>query len=348
MCILTKLNNNYRYIIMKKLSLIFSALLIIAFYCLLNFKSISNSNTLPFLEIEKAEFDKYLIEFDKTYSELEYTYRFYVFKYTMAYIRVMNSRNLSWTLGVNKFTDMTHEEISKLYFNDIPRKHMATPKEPLSLSYPPLIDWRAHGAVTPVKNQSPCACGWAFSTTGAVEGAWVIAGNSLVSLSEEQLLDCSDYFGNNGCNGGFVTNSLDYVLQYGLVTEQNYPYTGHPTICNAARINPPAAKIKVYNHVTQDSPEALLTAVASSPISIDVQGDSWINYSGGVLNVPCTSTRYNYSALVVGYYNKGSPPYYIVKTSWGTQYGNAGYLYVAITNGPGSSCIQGQPVKVIA
>jgi C1A family cysteine protease len=333
---------------MKRIFLVFPALLIISLCFFIHFNSKKSSNTISYLEIEKSEFDKYLIEFGKSYSDSEYQHRFQVFRDAMAYIRVMNSRNLSWTLGVNKFTDMTHEEVSKLYFNDIPKKHMATPKEPLSLSYPPSIDWRDHGAVTPVKNQSPCACGWAFSTTGAVEGAWAIAGHPLVSLSEEQILDCSDYFGNNGCSGGYVTNSLDYVLQYGLVTEQNYPYTGHPTICNAARINPPAAKIKVYNHVTQDSSAALLTAVAGSPISIDVQGDGWINYTGGVVTVPCTSTRYNYSALVVGYNTQASPPYYIVKTSWGAQYGKAGYLLVGITNGPGYSCIQGQPVQVIA
>lgn len=332
----------------QKFGFIIPLLLLVALAVFLHLKSEKAPKGLSYLEAEKAEFDNYLKDFNKVYSNSEYLSRFQKFRDTMAYIRVMNSRNLSWTLGVNQFTDMTHEEAANLLFNDIPRKEIATPKAPERLSYPASIDWRSLGAVTGVKNQYPCSCGWAFSSTGVVEGSYFIATGRLISLSEEQLLDCSDYFGNNGCNGGYVTNSLDYVLQYGLVAETTYPYTGNPSICNAALINPPAATITVYNHITQDSSDALLTAVAGSPISIDVQADSWLNYSGGVVNTPCTSTRYNYSALVVGYNTAANPPYYIVKTSWGTSYGMGGYLYVAITSGPGSSCVQGQPVQAIS
>lgn len=305
------------------------------------------STILLLIELEKQEFDKYLADYDKSYSGEEYVYRFKVFRDTLAYIKITNLQGLSYTVGINRFTDMTHEEVKRLFFTDMPKKNVQITST-VPVSYPPALDWRTQGAVTPVKNQSPCAASWAFSTTGLVEGSWKIAGHSLVSLSEQQLLDCTGYFGNNGCYGGYVSNSLSYVLQFGLTSEGNYPYTGNPSICNAEKINPPAATLQVYNHIQQDDPGALLAAVATSPISIDVQGDSWINYSGGVLNVPCTSTRYNLSALVVGYDTTASQPYYIVKTSWGTGYGMGGYLYVAITAGAGSTCIQGQPIQAIS
>ena len=329
----------------------FLLLTVLSSCCLLVYLTTLNSGPkssfLSLIELEKQEFDKYLVDYNKAYSGEEYLYRFKVFRDTLAYIKVANRQGLSYTLGINRFTDMTHEEVKSLYFSDTPKKNVEI-TQTASVSYPSALDWRAQGAVTPVKNQSPCAASWAFSTTGVVEGSWKIAGHSLVSLSEQQLLDCSGYFGNNGCFGGYVSNSLSYVLQFGLTSEGNYPYTGNPTICNAGRINPPAATITIYNHIQQDSPDALLAAVATSPISIDVQGDSWINYSGGVLNTPCTSTRYNLSALVVGYDLTASQPYYIVKTSWGTGFGSGGYILVAITPGAGSSCIQGQPIQAIS
>lgn len=307
----------------------------------------NSTNFLSLIEFEQQEFNKYLSDYHKSYSGEEYVYRFKVFKDTLAYIKITNLQGLSHTVGINRFTDMTHDEVRKLYFNDMPKREVEFSQN-VPVSYPPTLDWRQQGAVTPVKDQSPCACSWAFSTTGVVEGSWKIAGHPLVSLSEQQLLDCTGFFGNNGCYGGYVSNSLSYVLQFGLTTEGNYPYTANPGICNAEKINPPAATVSVYNHIVQDNPDTLLAAVATSPISIDVQGDSWINYTGGVLNVPCTSTRYNLSALVVGYDTTASQPYYIVKTSWGTGYGMGGYLYVAITPGAGSSCIQGQPIQSIS
>ena len=94
------------------------------------------------------------------------------------------------------------------------------------------------------------------------------------SLSEQQLLDCSDFFGNNGCYGGYVANSLSYVLQYGLTSEEKYPYTGNPTLCKSAEAAEVVSRLTIYNHITQDSSDALLTAVALGPIAVDVIADS--------------------------------------------------------------------------
>lgn len=306
--------------------------------------------TSPLLEsyqLEESEFQDFIAKFHKSYSASEYNQRFAAFRENLSYYRVHNSLGKSHTLGISEYSDLTVSEFSKIYLKEMP-KRPASFTTSLPLTYPASLDWRAQGKVTGIKAQGQCACGWAFSSTGVVEGSWAIAGHPLVSLSEQQLLDCSDFFGNNGCNGGYVTNSLSYALQYGFTTEGSYPYTGNPSNCNSEAVANRAATLSIYNHITQDSVPDMLAAVATSPISIDVQADSWIGYTGGVVNTPCTSTRYNYSALVVGYNTSANPPYYIVKPSFGTSFGQAGYILVAITSGPGSCCIQGQPIQSIS
>ena len=335
---------------MKRIVLLLSVTVIIIF--LINFSSPKYpSNFLSNQQTDEAEFLEYLSLYQKKYSGEEYYQRLKIFQDNISYIRLSNSLSKSYVLGINSFTDHTPEEFRLKYLQNLPKKSIASifPSNNKSpLTYPPTFDWRAHGAVTPVKSQAPCACGYAFATTGAVEGAWKISGKPLVSLSEQQLLDCSDYFGNNGCNGGYVANSLSYVLKYGLTSEQDYHYTGRPTICNSENVAKVAARIKVYNHIGQNNPGDLLAAVAISPIAVDVEADSWFGYKSGILSVACVSRRFNYSALVVGYNTENKPPYYIVKTSFGTGFGEAGYILIAITPGEGSTCIQAQPIQVFS
>ena len=241
---------------------------------LYNYSSTESKSFLSMYQLEESEFQDYLSRYDKSYSGEEYVKRFKIFRDNVAYMKIENMQGHSHTLGINKFTDMTREEFAARYFNEIEKRHPDPPKLSKLPQYPPSVDWRASGAVTGVKDQSPCPCGWAFATTGVMEGAWAIAGHGLASLSEQQLLDCSDFFGNNGCNGGYVSNSLSYVLQYGLTSEGIYPYTGNPTLCNSAAVADVVARLTIYNHITQQSSAALLTAVALGPIAVDVMADS--------------------------------------------------------------------------
>lgn len=309
----------------------------------------SNSPLLSYHELEESEFQNFISKFQKLYSPSEYSQRFSAFRVDLSYYRIHNSQLKSYTLGINEYSDLSPSEFSNKFFKEMHQKEeLRLIEKSISLSYPAEIDWRALGKVTEVKNQGNCSCSWAFASTGVVEGSWSIAGNSLVSLSEQQLLDCSDFFGNNGCNGGYITNSLSYVLRFGLTGEQNYPYTANPSFCNSEKVADRMSTIRIYNHIRQDSPDELLTAVAESPIAVDVDGNSWIGYQSGVVETFCKTTRYNYSALVVGYNTSANPPYYIVKPSFGATYGQAGYIYVGITSGRGACCIQGQPVQAIS
>jgi len=138
----------------------------------------------------------------------------------------------TYRLGVNHFADMTPTEFKSMYLGTRVNMRQNTTKSlstlqalPSWMDLPTDVDWRKHHIVTPVKNQEQCGSCWAFSTTGSLEAAHARATGQLVSLSEQQLVDCSNKYGNNGCNGGLMDNAFEYVLKNGgLDTEDSYPY----------------------------------------------------------------------------------------------------------------------------
>jgi C1A family cysteine protease len=163
------------------------------------------------------DFEKFVKDFDKTYSDLEKDARFGAFKKNWHFVQAENAKGNSYNLGITEFADMTQEEfvMSRLGYRQqagsqpwgsLPSLGMHTRG---NVSLPDSVDWRST-AVTPVKNQGQCGSCWAFSTTGAIEGSWAIATKKLVSVSEQQLVDCSSSFGNQGCNGGMMDNGFKY------------------------------------------------------------------------------------------------------------------------------------------
>lgn len=191
--------------------------------------------------------------------------------------------------------------------------------EPLSES----IDWRTQGAVTAVKNQGNCQSGYAFSTTGTVEGFYAIHSGSLRGFSEQQILDCSN---NAGCDGGTVPPSLDYIIaQSGIALGSSYPYTAHQGICRT--VSNVDVHITGYMQVPSQNEIALAEQVEQLPVSATIQVGSWFeNYSSadGVINPNCSGDTDYQSVLIVGY----TPTYWIIKNSYGRSWGNDGYLYL--------------------
>jgi len=251
-------------------------------------------------------------------------------------------------MGVTQFSDLTHDEFQALW---TPNKYQSDAVDPdmlvfvadESLTLPTTVDWRTQGAVTPVKNQGQCGSCWAFSTTGSCEGAWKIAGNTLTSLSEQELVDCSTSYGNQGCNGGLMTNAFKYVMASGLTTETNYPYKAVQGKCNTAAVAQVATKIKSYSTVTPNNPTSLQAAATAAPVSVAVEANqaAWQLYTGGIVSHDC-GTALDHGVLVVGY-NMNSPAYWIVKNSWGASWGEAGYIRIAISSGSGVCGINMQP-----
>ncbi|CAG9320937.1 unnamed protein product [Blepharisma stoltei] len=291
------------------------------------------------LEVEEQEFQVFMSKYQKVYATPEeYHTRFQIFRDNAAFARVHNSQEKSWSLGVNQFSDLTSEEFKNKYTPYKFPQYSASPfvEENEDLSIPSTVDWRQKGAVTAVKNQGDCGSCWSFSTTGAVEGAWFLGGHSLVSLSEQELVDCSTSYGNAGCNGGLMTSAFKFAIANGLTTEANYPYTAKNGQCNTSLEKQIAAKITTYSNVSPNNSNALLQAVAQQPVSVAVQANqrAWQSYTGGIVTADC-GTDLDHGVLIVGYDNTNSPPYWIVKNSWGASWGEEGYIRIGIQTGKG-------------
>lgn len=210
--------------------------------------------------------------------------------------------------------------------------------------YPTSLDWRQKGAVVGIKYQGNCGSCWSFSTAASVESAWFIYGNPLVSLSEQALVDCSTSYGTYGCQGGNYYAGFKYTMRYGLPLQTTYPYKAVQQTCNTTLQMKTAAKISNFVYVQSGSSSAMLNAVASRPISVAVQADQpvWQLYTGGVVTSNC-GTNLNHAVNIVGYNTTTNPPFWIVRNSWGTWWGEKGYIRIGISDGNGVCGINIQP-----
>jgi len=261
-------------------------------------------------------------------SKSEHDKRFEIFKDSMEIIKAHNQGEHSWTMGITQFADMTPKEF-KHYIGSRRFKHKPSetkfeePKDWVSSS----IDWVAKGAVTPVKNQGQCGSCWAFSTTGAIEGRSFISTGDLISLSEQDLVDCSTE--NNGCNGGLMDYAFEFVeTNDGLCSEADYKYKAKQhKKCREARLS--CSKydpISSYQDVSQ-STAALEAALQKGPVAIAIEADQYgfQNYKEGVMTDSC-GTSLDHGVLAVGYGTDGGSDYWKVKNSWGSDWGEDGYI----------------------
>ncbi|XP_015787203.1 cathepsin L1 [Tetranychus urticae] len=237
--------------------------------------------------------------------------------------------------GINQFTDMEFTEIKEKILQTRSSSPVNSPylhnKKAFQLDeLPKSVDWRAKGLVTPVKDQGACGSCWAFASVAGIEGAWAKAKGKLVSLSEQQILDCATK-GNYGCRGGFIDNALDYVIEEGGIdTEASYPYEALQGQCWFT-FTDVGAKISNFVGIPQNDEDALVSAVALNPVSIGIDAeDDFVAYESGIFTTStCTTTDINHGVTVVGYDSQNSTDYYIIKNSWGTSWGENGYIRMA-------------------
>ncbi|KAJ3696644.1 hypothetical protein LUZ61_000349 [Rhynchospora tenuis] len=292
-----------------------------------------SSQDSPFL---LAEFEKWISDHGRVYeSDREKSERFSIFKANYEYIQEKNREpGLTYTLGLNEFADLTNDEFVARYTGALrPTDADATvPAEPFefdNLRVPASIDWRTYGAVTPVKNQGSCGSCWAFSAVAAIEGAVKIKKGTLLSLSEQELVDCVTTC--YKCQGGRADNAFQWVkTNGGITTEANYAYSATNGFCNANLISYHAASITGYAYVPSYNETALMYAVAMQPVSVslDASSSSFQFYSGGIYTGPCDGTI-NHAVTFIGYgVDSKGMKYWILKNSWGTTWGATGYMYI--------------------
>lgn len=305
-----------------------------------------NSGFLNTEELSLAEFEKFVMLHNRAYSGSEKEYRFQVFKSNSALIREINAQDLDFKLGVNLFADLTHDEFAEMQGHTTRVKEYgrrANVREDFNLQATPTDwDWRDKGAVSDVMNQGNCKGSWAIASAGAVEGARVSQGlTSLIELSTQEILDCANGSSDHGCNGGLVDDAFFYVQQSGLTSDLIYPYTGTNQTCNSAAASQSVIQIHGFYDVPANDITNLITAVAYTPVVAHVEADGyvWQFYTTGVINKYC-SNNVKHSVLVVGYSQSSTPPYYIVKNSWGQQWGESGYVRIGLFGGPGICGIQ--------
>merc|ERR1711988_662430 len=273
-------------------------------------------------------FFRFIAEHNRQYATRgEYHHRLHHFSKYMEFVEEHNSQNgNTWTVGINQFADYTPEERSAMngYRADMKQSN---PVEKLNTSnLADEVNWVTKGAVTAVKNQAQCGSCWAFSFTGSMEGAHFLASGNLVSLSEEQLVQCSTV--NSGCNGGLMDYAFQYAQKTPMVTEDAFPYTsGHGVTgtCDKTMEQGGAVSVTGFKDVSpsQSNPAQLKAAVAKQPVSVAIEADKFAfqGYTGGVITGTSCGTRLDHGVLAVGYGTEDGTDYYLVKNSWGPSWG---------------------------
>jgi len=286
----------------------------------------------------RKEFEAFKTRFNKQYSDqYEEEARFAVFCASLERVNKKNKLQNSNIWGITKFSDLTPEEFKKSHLgcrsqNQLQNKTLTstTTRTVGPQVSPATFDWRSSSKkiLTPVYDQEQCGSCWAFSATENIESQWALAGNALVSLSVQQIVDCDST--SYGCGGGWTQNAYNSVIKEGgQESWSEYPYTAQNGNCqfSSSKI---VAKISSWENVYANNEDAMASWLAQNgPISICVDASQWSDYSGGVMTASQCGSSIDHCVLAVGYNTQANPPYWIVRNSWGTSWGvENGFIYL--------------------
>ncbi|XP_038555086.1 cathepsin O isoform X1 [Micropterus salmoides] len=323
--------------------------------CLLCCQNVSSDTTRTKLNGSAVDFDSFRQQFHRMYevNSDEFNRRHLYFQNAIkrhAYLNSFSTVPQYAKYGVNQFSDLSQKEFRDLYLQaNADRAPLFSGLKTAGL--PDKFDWRDKAVVAPVQNQQAvrlifiddemysiggnlleCGSCWAFSVVGAMQSVHAIGGSQLKQLSVQQVLDCS--FRNEGCNGGSPIRALNWLKQsrVKLVPQSEYPYKAKTGICHFFSQSQDGVAVKNFTaHDFSGQEEAMMgQLVEHGPLAAIVDAVSWQDYLGGIIQHHCSSQWSNHAVLVVGYNAAGDIPYWIVQNSWGTTWGNEGYVYIKI------------------
>ncbi len=273
------------------------------------------------------KFMEFTRKYNKVYGSMEeFKKRYQNFQDSL--IEVVENDDFSGdhTIGITKFSDLTKAEFRAKYLTLKMQENSWCQKEiNIVAKAPESLDWRSKGGVSPIKNQGDCGSCWAFSTIGFLESQSLIVNKKSEIYSEQQLVDC-DHNGDEGCNGGLMQTALKYIQQKGIETEKNYPYHAKDQKCKykKADVVHTVSDVKCFEKISNADLQSMVATVG--PLAIAVDADSFMSYSSGVLK--CKGKQLNHGVLLVGY----TPTTWIIKNSWGKDWGEKGFVRVHNTN----------------
>jgi len=283
-------------------------------------------------------FHQFMNVHNKVYkTREEYKKRYGIFRANMKKVQFLQDTELgTGTYGATRMSDLTEQEFKEQHLGlnlnkDDPDIHWPAADIP-EVDLPREFDWREQGAVTPVKNQGMCGSCWAFSVTGNVEGQYAIKNKKLVSLSEQELVDCDTR--DAGCNGGLPENAYKTLLEIGgLESEADYGYDGADEKCKYNRTKV-VAKVKGGVEISQNETQMAQWLLKNGPISVGLNANAMQFYMGGVSHpwsFLCNPDGIDHGVLIVGFGVHEYPlfhrkmPFWVIKNSWGPTWGEQGY-----------------------
>ncbi|XP_073521607.1 cathepsin F-like [Phyllobates terribilis] len=279
-------------------------------------------------------FKDFVTTYDKKYrDDEEALMRLQIFSQNLKKAKEIQEKDQGTAeYGVTKFSDLTEEEFRTLFLNPLlssqpsrPMKMAPVPSDPPPAQW----DWRDQGAVTEVKNQGMCGSCWAFSVIGNIEGHWFLKKRSLISLSEQELVDCDSV--DKACGGGLPSNAYEAIEKLGgLETEQDYSYLGHKERCSFSTTKV-SAYINSSVEIPKDETQIAAWLAQNGPISIALNAFAMQFYRKGIshpFRILCNSWMIDHAVLLVGYGDRDGKPFWAIKNSWGKDWGEEGYYYL--------------------
>lgn len=250
------------------------------------------------------------------------------FEANLRRIEAMKAENPLAEFGITRFADLSREQFRAISHGAKPKISQQRSSPVLqSINVPSVVNWVSAGAVTPVVDQGECGSDWAFAAVANIEGVNFVTNKVLTPLSVEELLDCDTLA--QGCDGGFMVDAYEWLIQKqggNIMTEASWPYTSGTSNCTYVG-KTVGATLTSYKEIAHDEADMTYYTATVGPIATAVDADSWQFYTSGVLT-SCNATDVDHGVAVVGYNDVASPNYWILKNTWGADWGMSGYIYI--------------------